>query len=383
MDFTPTPATVDPRVLTGVAALAVAGLLFLLYFYRRRPYILYWTAAWGFVAASMFVIVPEYSKQLGWMAYGVSQFLGVISGLVFVISADAYRSKPHLRRTHGLMLMPVLMWFALAPVALGPRAVFAPGHVLIAGALGAAGAAYFVLLRQRRLIGAIAVGTALIGLAGSHVWVALVVPEPGAPAAGRVTFLTLALYLVTALGMQLMAFEDMTYELRVANRRLEKAQGELRDLATIDPLTGCRNRRYFDDIIGREMERHRRYRIPLSMLFVDIDRFKAINDTLGHETGDRVLEQVAVFLIRHVREADYVFRWGGDEFLILISCTEEEARLKGAALQARFAASAERTTLPEGVGLSIGAAEVPPDTRDVLDIVKVADERMYADKRRG
>ena len=83
--------------------------------------------------------------------------------------------------------------------------------------------------------------------------------------------------------MQLMTFEDMTYELRVTNRRLESAQGELRQLVITDALTGCRNRRFFDEVIGRELQRHRRYGIPLSLLFIDIDRFKVINDTLGHE----------------------------------------------------------------------------------------------------
>ena len=94
-----------------------------------------------------------------------------------------------------------------------------------------------------------------------------------------------------------------------------------------DPLTGCRNRRFFDEIIGRELQRHRRYGIPMSLLFVDVDRFKAINDTLGHDAGDRVLREVAAFLLSNIREADYVFRWGGDEFLVLLSCEEDEARV--------------------------------------------------------
>jgi diguanylate cyclase (GGDEF)-like protein len=152
-------------------------------------------------------------------------------------------------------------------------------------------------------------------------------------------------------------------------------------LVTTDALTGCRNRRLFDLDIHRAVERHRRYDIPLSMLFVDIDRFKAINDTLGHEAGDRVLQQVAAFLVHNVREADYVFRWGGDEFLILISCTEDEALDKGTDLQAAFAASDEAAALPAGVGLSVGCAEVPGDADDVMAIVNIADERMYVNKR--
>jgi diguanylate cyclase (GGDEF)-like protein len=382
MGIAPTPATIDPRILAGTAALVVAAVLLLLYYYRRRRYILYWTAAWILAAASMVLIVPSFpNEKAGWMAYGIAQFLAICSALVFVVSADAYRTRPQIPRSYWLMLMPVLLWFTLAPLALGPESVFAAGHVLVAGGLSAAGVAHFLLLRQARLLGAVIIGTALLGLAAANVWMALGAAEPSSPAAGHALFLTLALYLITALGMQLMTFEDMTYELRVTNRRLETAQWELRQLVTTDPLTGCRNRRFFDDVIGREMERHRRYRIPLSMLFVDIDCFKSINDTLGHESGDRVLQDVAGFLIRSVREADYVFRWGGDEFLILISCGETEARQKAGELERLFAASEERAGLPAGVGLSIGYAGVPPSATDAMAIVKIADERMYAAKR--
>jgi len=188
-------------------------------------------------------------------------------------------------------------------------------------------------------------------------------------------------YLIAALGMQLMTFEDMTLELRRTNRRLETAQGKLRRMVITDPLTGCRNRRFFDEIIGRELQRHHRHGIPLSLLFVDIDRFKAVNDILGHEVGDQVLRQVATFLLSNIREADYVFRWGGDEFLVLISCAEDEARRRAAALQRAFAESPETRSLPAGVGLSIGCAEVHPGTSDVMALVRAADERMYENKR--
>ena len=101
---------------------------------------------------------------------------------------------------------------------------------------------------------------------------------------------------------------------------------------------------------------------------------------MGHEAGDRVLREVAGFVVRNVRGADYVFRWGGDEFLVLMSCPESQARRRGAALQAAFKGSDEAAVLPEGVGLSIGSVEVPLDTDDVLQQVKVADDRMYENK---
>jgi diguanylate cyclase (GGDEF)-like protein len=371
-------------LLSGGTAVILAGLLLLLFVYRRRGYVLIWTGAWLVVAASMFLVAPDYAQpKAGDMAYGLSQFLMVTAGLVFVLGADAYRTTPTVRKELAYLLAPVFMWFALGPLALGAGAVFAPGHLLAAGAIGVAGGAHLWLLRRAWLLGAAIVGAALLVLAGVHVWIAVAGTGPADAQTMRVLFVQLSAWLVTALGMQLMTFEDMTYELRAANRRLEAAQAELRLMVTTDPLTGCGNRRYFDEIIGRELRRHRRYGIPLSLLFVDIDRFKAINDTLGHEAGDRVLQGVAAFLIRKIREADYIFRWGGDEFLILISCDGEEAARKGAELQAAFAASPDAATLPRGVGLSYGAVEVPRDTLDIMPLVRAADERMYANKGRG
>jgi diguanylate cyclase (GGDEF)-like protein len=376
---------VDAQTLGGVATLLVAGLLALLYVYRRRTYILCWVSGWTLTALSMLLAAHHFeSKKAANAAYGFSQFLAIVGALGFVLGADAYRTPLRLRRGYALVLLPLLIWFALAPLGLdNPSAAFGPGYLLVAGALAAAGAGHLSLLRQARLLGAVVVGTTLILIAGSNVWLLVRVPHAVDAAVDRATFVNLALYLVAALGMQLMTFEDMTYELRVANKRLETAQGELRHLVTTDTLTGCRNRRFFDDVIGREIQRHRRYRIPLSLVFVDIDRFKAINDTLGHEAGDRALRQVATFLIRNVREADYVFRWGGDEFLILMSCPEDEALRKGLDLQVAFAGSVDAKGLPAGVGLSIGCVEVPPSAPDIMALVKVADDRMYVNKKRG
>ncbi len=381
--ITPASAFVNPRIVTGAAAMVTASVLLLLYAYRRRLFILWWIGGWLLLAASMFLAARPYiNRQLGWMAYGASQFLAILSALALVIAADAYRHKPLLRREYSLVLLPVAIWFTLAPVPLGPGVVFAPGHLLIAGGLIAAGVAHLLILRQVRMLGAGLVGVTLIVLAGVNVWIAAVVEKPDAHSAASAFFTIAVVILVTALGMQLMTFEDMTYELRQTNHRLESAQSDLRQLVITDSLTGCRNRRFFHEIIGRELQRHRRYSTPLSILFIDIDRFKVINDTLGHETGDRVLRQVAAFLLRNIREADYVFRWGGDEFLVLISCGEGEAQRRGRQLQEAFDASPEMATLPSGVALSVGCAEVPPNARDVMPSVQLADERMYANKKR-
>lgn len=380
--ISPDVAIVNPRVLTGATAVVIASLLLLLYVYRRRPFILYWIAAWLLFASSMFLTFPSFrDPHIAWMVFGLSQYLAIVGTLAFVVAADAYRHRPRLRRGYGLVMLPIAIWFSLAPVALGIPAVFAPGHVLIAGGLTAAGVAHLLLLRQVRLLGALIVGITLIALAGVNAWMAAALDSPVDAGMKNALVTTTVVFLVAALGMQLMTFEDMTYELRRTNRRLENAQSDLRELVISDSLTGCRNRRFFDEIIGRELQRHIRYRTPMSLLFIDIDRFKAINDTLGHETGDRILRDVAGFLLRHIREADYVFRWGGDEFLALMTCTEEEALKRGTQLQADFSRSPQLADLPAGVGLSVGVVGVPADTGDVLPLIQTADERMYADKK--
>lgn len=375
-------AEINPRRLAGAGALVVTGLLLLLFFFRRRLYILFWVAGWVLLAVSMFLAGHQYVRQTsGLLAYGMAQFVGVLSTVMFVAGADAYPARSRMPPSLAYLLVPVFLWFGLAPLAAGPEAAFAPGHVLMAGGMAASGVAYFALLRHTRLIGAAVVGASLLTLAGTHVWIIFRVPSPDAPGAMGALFFSFIPYLTAALGMQLITFEDMTLELRRTNRRLETAQRKLRRMAITDPVTGCRNRQFFAEVIGRELQRRRRYGIPLSVLFVDVDNFKAVNDRLGHERGDHVLRDVADFLLANIREADYVFRWGGDEFLILLSCGGEEARRRGEALREAFGRAPAIAALPVPVGLSLGTAEIDYGDEDVLGIIRAADERMYADKK--
>ena len=373
------PTLVNPRLMLGVETAVIATLLLLLYVYRRQAYILWWMWGWLLLSAGALLSAHSFgSTQLDAMAFGVAQLLRLVAGLLFVVATDAYRRPPRLRRLYGVLLLPVAIWFTLAPAALGSVAIFAPGFILVAGSMASAGVSHLLLGRRARLLGATLVGAMLLVFAAINGSIAVFNSLPS----GRVLLFTSVIYMLAALGMQLMTFEDMTYELRRTNRRLESAQSDLRQLVITDALTGMRNRRFFDEVIGRELQRHRRYKSPLSIVFIDIDHFKKINDTLGHETGDRVLREVASFLLRHIREADYVFRWGGDEFLVLISCAEQEAVRRGLELQEAFAASPQLASLPPGVALSIGCVEVPQDTNDIMPLIQAADERMYLDKNR-
>ena len=384
----PTPPTVpiSPRRAAAFGAAIIAGLLLLQYAHRRKAFILLWAAGWLLIAPAMLLIARGYDQiVVARVAVGLSQFLGICTATLFFWSADLYRQTRFIQPRRLRVLIVIGAWFLLAPLVLGSTSVLTPGYAISALVLAAAGAMYAAVLIERRMIGAGLVAFVLLGLAVSNLTTAVVVPRM--LATGQFTFEILVvnavLYTFGALGVHQFVFEDMTYELRMTNRRLEAAREELLQAAITDSLTGCHNRRFLEQVMDRELQRHARFQLPLSLLFIDIDRFKQINDTLGHEAGDRVLQYVSRFLVRHIREADYVFRWGGDEFLVLITCGAEEAARKAAVLKAAFDAAPEAVELPPGIGLSVGWAEVPPDTEDLLPLVHEADERMYADKARA
>jgi diguanylate cyclase (GGDEF)-like protein len=378
------PRSVEWPWLATVGALVVGGLLLLLYVYRRKVYILQWSGSWFLLAGSRLLSGLDFAhEQLEASATGASQFLAIVSALLFVVSADSYRQRPRISRGYLVALLPLLIWFVLAPMAINSSAALVPGYLISAGVLAAAAFGYATVLNQTRMLGAALLCLMFGVLSLLHIWMAALLTVGRAEGVFPLLFAMALCFVVAALGMHLMAFEDMTWEVRQINRQLQDAQAELRQLVVTDALTGCHNRRFFNEIINRELQRHQRYKIPLSILFVDIDRFKAVNDSLGHEAGDRVLQSVARFLMRSVREADYVFRWGGDEFLILISCSEMEALRKAVELQIAFEAAPEASAMPSEISLSIGCAEVPPGTTDVLPLVRLADERMYLDKARS
>jgi len=165
-------------------------------------------------------------------------------------------------------------------------------------------------------------------------------------------------------------------------RDLRVIRAELGHAAITDPLTGLYNRRLLTEVGNHQIEHHRRFRLALSLVYIDIDRFKEINDTRGHAVGDRVLLHVAQFINRHTREADYLFRIGGDEFVVLMSCSPDEALRRARELQATFPTTLGDAGMPPNIGLSVGVADVPTNVKDLDAAIKRADARMYEDKRK-
>jgi len=156
----------------------------------------------------------------------------------------------------------------------------------------------------------------------------------------------------------------------------------LRQQAFTDPLTGLANRRSFDSRMAAEVSRAERYHSPLSLMFLDIDHFKAINDSHGHMVGDQVLAEMARLVSGSVRGSDSLARWGGEEFVLLSPGTrmDEMARL---AEKLRVLIS--RHTFPvvdQAVTCSFGVAELK-EGETVADIIRRADEALYEAKAAG
>lgn len=165
------------------------------------------------------------------------------------------------------------------------------------------------------------------------------------------------------------------------------AQLALEQLATRDGLTGLANRRCFDDTLRAEWARALRQRIPLSLLMVDVDHFKAYNDANGHQGGDECLKRVAAAVASEMRTNDLVARYGGEEFAVILP----NESLKGAATVAeRIRTRVEQLRLPDGlpskkhVTVSIGAATAMagPDT-SAGELVAIADAALYRAKQTG
>jgi diguanylate cyclase (GGDEF)-like protein len=157
-----------------------------------------------------------------------------------------------------------------------------------------------------------------------------------------------------------------------------------------DPLTGVYNRRYMDRRLEEEVARARRYAHPLSVLLVDVDYFKRINDTHGHQAGDEVLKHLGELIMNAVREVDVVTRYGGEELLIIAPDATLDTALSLAERLRLHAESHELVLTSAAAGqrvirftISIGVASFDPDVTDGKNLVRHADEALYQAKGGG
>ena len=174
-------------------------------------------------------------------------------------------------------------------------------------------------------------------------------------------------------------------ELKEKTRQLEEMLNRVESLAYLDPLTGLFNRRRFECVLDSEMKRADRYQLALSCLVLDIDHFKSVNDTYGHQVGDQVLRETAAIIQNCIRGVDLAARWGGEEFVVLNPNTEKknalivgEKILKAVSSQQYACLNGRRITV------SIGVAGIPhPGIGTAEQLVHIADLAMYEAKKNG
>lgn len=176
-------------------------------------------------------------------------------------------------------------------------------------------------------------------------------------------------------------------QLETYRGQLEAANAKLQRLALTDGLTGLYNRRAFHDRLQEEIERARRHSHPLSLLLIDVDHFKQVNDLFGHPTGDKVLQRVAHILEINGREYDFVARFGGEEFVIILPKTDETMAI---AIAERLRTRISAVPFPERqITVSVGIAtlalhQIPEEgSQEGTLLVKAADVALYQSKQQG
>lgn len=171
---------------------------------------------------------------------------------------------------------------------------------------------------------------------------------------------------------------DRTLELVTANDRLN-------DLAHRDILTGLANRALFERRLEQARASAMRHNTRFAVLFIDLDQFKTVNDSLGHEAGDQLLKQVSARLETRLRRDDTLARWGGDEFMVLAEDLSSEADVAVIA-QALLEAASAPTLLTGGtvtLSTSVGVSMFPDDSGNINELIRNADTAMYSAKKRG
>jgi len=181
-------------------------------------------------------------------------------------------------------------------------------------------------------------------------------------------------------------FDEMAETLQRRDLELKKAMHDLQEQAITDPLTGLHNLRSLRELLPRELLRARRKDSPLAAIMIDVDHFKRVNDSLGHEAGDGVLRELGALLRKCIRGSDIACRYGGEEFtVILADATSEGARRKAEDIRAEV----KRLELQHGgrpiggLTVSLGVALFPYHADQATTLLRKADEALYQAKAAG
>jgi diguanylate cyclase (GGDEF)-like protein len=328
------------------------------------------------------------------------------SGFALSISSGAELTPRRLRAAAVLMGGGIasMHYLGMAGITVVPGIAYNPWLVMlsVAIAIAASYVALWLFFRLRhgnspraalaRFAAALVMGLAISGM--HYIGMAASRFAPGSYCTGGVRldqpWLAVSIGLF-ALSLLVVVLVTAIYDSHLQSRdrhhaaHLEEINARLRYQATHDALTGLPNRTFFNERLSQEISRSERGQRTFAILAIDLDRFKVINDTLGHAAGDQLLAQVSKRLTGAVRLEDIVARTGGDEFLMLIC--DVEARAGAAAVAAKIGAELEKSfdiqALPIHTSASIGISLYPVDGVQVDELVAHADEAMYFAKQSG
>ena len=191
--------------------------------------------------------------------------------------------------------------------------------------------------------------------------------------------------LVNKVGRNKFSEEDLFILMTLADYAaiaLENAQyfNKIKELTITDDVTGLYNSRYLYDYLDQEMRRSQRYEMELSIIFLDLDYFKNVNDTYGHLVGSRLLREIAKVILTCLRDVDIAVRYGGDEFVVILPSTPKK---KAVLVAERIRDYMKNTVFLQSQGLKIrqtasfGVASFPKDANNKLDLIRQADNAMY------
>ena len=398
-DLTAVVSFIGVVVQLGGGLLLVLLFMLLRRYVLRRGYFAAWTGAWmcGAVAIAAlvvrYIIMPRFASPVDDTSLAVRSLylvyqLGKLASFAFFVAGTGmYVTGTRTIASRAVVLGGASIYAIISLFAstgnLNELVVWQAPIAVVA--LGTCAAMLFTLPRSRRTLGSVAGGGAFSALAalwlvyGIAFGLALGPAEPAwATALVRFnTYLDLLLNIALGFTMVVLLMEDAKREVDDAQNELRIKHDQLRRAAMYDPLTESMNRRAFEEGVGLEMARG----TFGTVVIADLDNLKAVNDAYGHAAGDRLLRQCADLLRSALRPYDKLYRWGGDEFLLVLPSArgmDVELRLMGLLDSAApvVVGDAGQTVV---LAVSLGTADYT-SAESLVESIRLADQAMYRQK---
>ena len=355
----------------------------------RRKFLDYWTIAWLCLSASLVSLLFGFKHTaLQPVFYSLYLFLEYAFGFMFLAGCRNYARGVALNRRHAYLLIPGVIIAGAAPRLTGDfNVIFTPHAAIIAGLFAAA---YLALAPRRRGLsspGLRVMSFALMLLTLDFLHYVPIFAYSVISCSLPLSYLKytsiydLILEILLGFGSVMVVMEDVRHEVEAANRELTAARDRLEILARMDPLTEAFNRHAFCSLVEKNQDVVKG-EVSGCAVVIDMDNLKPINDSLGHTAGDSAIRAVAGAIRAVIRPYDLLFRWGGDEFLILLfNLTESEVRMRVETLNTTLEQIRLRgSNSPPRIKVSVGVAPFS-SMAGIEKAIEQADTNMYARKQ--